>query len=74
MEMEIKPITSVNPKTFWSPELRKKAEEVLDLADDVVARCYFPGVIIGSEKEMREKVLAWRNKLAQLLSEVEKYG
>jgi hypothetical protein len=74
LEVEAKPVKFIDPKKFWRPETRKKAEELVGLAEEVVSRCYFPGIIFGTEEEMREKVLLWKKKLEELIEEVKGYG
>jgi len=74
LEVKVEKKRLIDPKKFWKPETRKKAEEIVDIAEEVVSRCYFPGIIFGTEEEMRAKVELWRKKLAELIEEVKGYG
>jgi hypothetical protein len=74
LEVEKETRRIIDPKKFWKPETRKKAEELVDVAEEVTSRCYFPGIIFGTEEEMREKVLLWKKRLEELIEEVKSYG
>ena len=74
LKVEAKPVSFIDPKKFWTPETRKRAEEFVDIAEDVTSRCYFPGIIFGREEDIKQKVELWRKKLDELISEVKGYG
>ena len=74
LKVEAKAVSFIDPKKFWTPETRKKAEELVDIAEDVTSRCYFPGIIFGREEDIKQKVELWRKKLDELISEVKGYG